>query len=146
LELDGARLGFVERGRQQTFDLTRKVNYWRWCFVVRERRGGRVPNGHLCCALRLVQDTGAGAEAAADLYAFLPPAAAQALRARFAFYELRRAKEGPAPAEAVGGREPAILAVEKNRWEAGAELDPADFQALLEHLARYLPEFAAYRS
>lgn len=146
LELHGARLGFVEPGRQQTFDLTRKVNYWRWCFVVRERRGGRVPNGHLCCALRLVQDTGAGAEASADLYAFLPPAAAQALRARFAFYELRRVKDGLPPAGSLGGREPAILAVEKNRWEAGAELDPADFQALVEHLARYVPDFGAYRS
>ncbi|MBL8059073.1 MAG: hypothetical protein JNK29_20380 [Anaerolineales bacterium] len=146
LELGPHRLSLVEPSGRQTFDLTRKVNHWRWWFVVRERRGGRVPNGHQCCALRLVQDTGDGLEASADLYAFLPPAAAEALRARFGFYELRRAKDGPASADAQGGRDPTFLAVEKKRWEAGAELEPADLQLLLEHLAGSLPDFNAYRS
>lgn len=144
LELAGPRLVLQEPAGAQTFDLGLKVNYWRWGFQVRERRGGRVPNGHFCFALRLVQS--AGQEASACVYAFLPPAEAAALRARYPCYELRRANDQPLAAGVVGGRDPGILAVEKLRWEAGAELEAADLQALLDHLAKYCPNFNDYLS
>ncbi|MBP7694497.1 MAG: hypothetical protein KA764_21430 [Anaerolineales bacterium] len=145
LEAQGARLVLREPAGAQTFDLTQKVNYWRWCFQVRERRGGRVPNGYRCYALRLIQAVGA-VEAGACVYAFLPPAAAEAVNGRYAFYELRRPQEPPLAAGVLGGRDPAFLAVEKLRWEMGAELEPADFQLLLEHLAARLPDFAGHLS
>jgi hypothetical protein len=142
-----------ERPQAQTFDLARKVNYWRWRFQIRERRAGRVPNGHFCCAIRLVQDAGGvGAEAdaaSAVLYAFVPPEQAEALKGRYPFYELRRSKDmaagssGSSAPGALGGRDATFLAAEKARWEAGAELEAADFEPLMDYLAAYLPDFSA---
>ena len=34
------------------------------------------------------------------------------------------------------------MAAEHTRWEEGAELEPADFEALITHLAANLPDFA----
>jgi hypothetical protein len=33
------------------------------------------------------------------------------------------------------------MAAEHARWESGAELDPADFEAVVGHLGAYLPDF-----
>ena len=41
---------------------------------------------------------------------------------------------------ALGGRDAMYLTAENTRWQSGAELDPADFQALLGHLTAPLPE------
>jgi hypothetical protein len=109
-------------------------NYWRWRFVVKRRRGGRVPTGHHCCALRLVQG-----DKVASWYAFVSPSGAEAMAARYVFYELRAPSDKDKPA--LGGRDAQYLAAENHRWESGAELDTADFQALLEHLAAHHPEF-----
>ena len=35
------------------FDLSQSFNYWRWRFVVKQRRGGRVAVGHYHLAVRL---------------------------------------------------------------------------------------------
>ena len=116
-ELDGAR-----------------VNYWRWHFVVKNRRGGgRVANGDCVCALRLVQG-----ENAASLYAFVPKKEAESLLGRYVFYEVQRAAKNQ---PALGGRDAVYLAAEQARWESGAELSPADFAAVLDHLAAHVPEF-----
>jgi hypothetical protein len=125
-----------DKGEAATFDLGagQRWNYWRWRFVVRRRRGGRVPTGHYCVALRLVQG-----DKVASWYAFAPPSAAEALAARFVFYELRAPSANGKPA--LGGRDAQYLNAENHRWESGAELDPADFEALLEHLAAHHPEF-----
>lgn len=143
LALSAGRLIVRERAVEHPFDLSKKVNYWRWQFVIRERRAGWVPAGHLCCAIRLVQDDGAAAgPATTSLYAFLPPAEAKALGERFPMYELKPA----ADARAAGGREAAFMAAERTRWEGGAELEPAELTAVLEHLGRYLPEFSGVQS
>lgn len=144
LTLEGGRLVLREPAGAQTFDLGLKLNYWRWGFTVKQRRGGRVPNGHFCYALRLVQS--AGPEASACVYAFLPPGPAAALRERFPCYELRPADEPATPANGAAGRDPGFLAVEKLRWDSGAELEPADLQLLLEHLASHGPDFKAHIS
>jgi hypothetical protein len=127
----------VWRDRLASFrlDLNQKVNFWRWRFAVRRRRGGRVPGNHHCFAIRLVQG-----ESLVTLYTFLPPATADALSARYPFYELRRPNDpGKAP---LGGRDAIYMAAEHTRWEEGAELEPADFEALVIHLAAHLPDFA----
>lgn len=157
LNLDGARLTLTEKHGAQTFDLNRRLSYWRWYFIIRERRAGRVPNGHYCCALRLVQDDGAGASASASLYAFLPPKDAQLLLDQFPAYELRPsaptrlpgtspATPAPAANPHLAGRDPAFLAAEQTRWESGAELEAEDFSALLRHLQPQVAEFKSVSS
>ena len=132
--LPGA-LEWRDQGTTTRLDLGSRVNFWRWSFVVANRRAGRVPNGHYCLALRLIE-----ADTAVSFYAFFPPAAAETLTARYTFYQLRRGESPDQPE--LGGRSAIFRAAETDRWEHGAELDPADFEALLDHLARHLPDFA----
>jgi hypothetical protein len=111
-----------------------KVNFWRWQFQVRGRAGGRVPSGHHCCAVRLMQG-----EASLAAYAFLSPQQSEALAARYPFFLLR----SPSRQQPLSGRDTVYLAAERARWEGGAELTPADFDTLLAHLAARVPEFAS---
>jgi hypothetical protein len=124
-----------EKSGAARIDLSQKVNFWRWKFVVRGRRGGRVPNGFYCMAVRLVQE-----DTAFSVYAFVPPKQSEALSARYNFYELRPSTDKGKPM--LGGREAVYLAAERTRWTSGAELDPSDFEILLDHLAAALPDFA----
>jgi hypothetical protein len=133
-QLEPGALVWREPNRSVRLDLGQKVNYWRWRFPVKRQRSGRVPGNFHCCAVRLVQG-----DEVVTLYAFLPPAVAERLAGRYPFYELRRPNDpGKTP---LGGRDSMFLAAEHARWDSGAELDPADFEALAEHLAAYLPEF-----
>jgi hypothetical protein len=133
---DRCQLASGEPRPSPRFDLGTMINFWRWRFEVRRRRGGRVPSGFHCLALRLVQ-----ADGALSVYTFASPRQADALAERFAFYELRRPND---PGKlSLGGRDALYLAAENARWEGGAELEPADFEALLEHLAAHVPGFAA---
>jgi hypothetical protein len=128
-------LEWHEKAHVERFDLKTPLNYWRWRFVIANRRAGRVPNGHHCLALRLVQD-----DAVVTLYTFMPPAAAEPLIARYRFYQLGRIQTPDN--QAAGGRDPIFMAAERERADDGAELDPADFEALLDHLAANLPDFS----
>ena len=133
-QLEPGALIWHDRGPAIRLDLSQKVNYWRWRFNVGKQRKGRVPGNHHCFAIRLLQG-----DTVISLYTFLSPAAADALTARFPFYELRRPN---APAKSpLGGRDAIYMAAEHSRWEEGAELNPADFEALVGHLAAYLPDF-----
>lgn len=134
-ELAPGALIWRERGRLIHFDLSQTLNAWRWRFTIRRRRGGRVPSGHHCLAIRLAQG-----EQVVSLYTFAAPAVTEGLTARYAFYELRPSNDKDKPA--LGGRDAQYLTAENDRWEAGAELDPGDFEALLDHLAAHIPEFA----
>jgi hypothetical protein len=133
-ELESGQLTWRDRGQVTRLDLRQKVNYWRWRFAVRRRHGGRVPSNYHCFAIRLVQG-----DAVVSLYSFLSPAAVEALTARYPFYELRRPSDNAKPS--LGGRDAMFLAAEHSRWESGAELDPADFEALIAHLAANVPGF-----
>jgi hypothetical protein len=130
------RLTWHDKGKTSELDLSQKVNYWRWQFEVRQRRSGRVPTGHHCLAVRLVQG-----ENELSLYSFMPPAKAEALAKDYPFYELRRPSDKGK--QALGGRDAMFLAAEHTRWETGAELDPDDFAALLAHLDAHLQDFRA---
>lgn len=134
-ELQPDAVDWRDGSQSVRLELGQQINYWRWRFLVRRRRGGRVPGNHYCFAVRLLQG-----DSAVALYTFLSPTAADALAARYAFYELRRPKD---PGKtALGGRDSIYLAAEYARWDSGAELDPPDFEALVAHLAAYVPEFA----
>ncbi len=133
-ELEPGTVLWHDRGPICRLDLSEKINYWRWRFAIKRRRSGRIPGNYHCFAIRLLQG-----DTVVSLYAFLPPAVADALAARYPFYELRRPND---PGKSVlGGRDSIFLAAEHARWDQGAELDPADFEALMGHLAAHLPEF-----
>jgi hypothetical protein len=117
------------------------INYWRWYFRVSNRRAGRVSNGDLVCGLRLVQG-----EREASLYAIVPKKHAESFLTRYAFYELKPLSETATGKMPLGGHDAIYRAAEKNRWDAGAELDPSDFDAALAHLAAHLPNFKANSS
>ncbi len=129
------RLSWQDKTKTSDLDLAQKVNYWRWQFEVKQRRSGRVPTGHYCLAIRLVQG-----ETELSLYSFMPLAKAQAITKDYPFYELRRASDKGKPA--LGGRDALFLAAEHTRWESGAELEPEDFRALMHHLGAHLDGFA----
>lgn len=128
------RLSWQDKSRVSEFDLGQKVNYWRWQFEVKQRRSGRVPTGHRCLAIRLVQG-----ETELSLYGFMPPAQAQGITQHYPFYELRRASD--TSKTALGGRDALFLAAEHARWETGAELEAGDFQALMVHLGAHIEGF-----
>lgn len=136
LHLGSGAVTLRERSRAARIDLGQKVNYWRWRFEIRGRRGGRVPNGHFCVAVRLAQP-----QAAFSVYAFAPPQTAQTLAARYAFHELRGSLDGSGNKPPLGGRDAVYLAAERARWESGAEVEPADFERLLDHLSGAVPDF-----
>lgn len=137
VSLDRDALTLHEKSGAQAFELTgRAVNYWRWYFKVINRRSGRVSNGDLVCALRLVQG-----EQEATLYTFIPKKQAEAFLARYTCYELKPLSATTKGKITLGGHDALYRAAEKNRWESGAELTPEDFDATLTHLAAHLPNF-----
>ncbi len=135
-QLEAGGLTWRERGQAARLHLRQPVNFWRWRFQIRRRRGGRIPTGHHCLALRLVQG-----DTDVIVYSFAPPPVAEALAADYPFYTLR--SSGGTSKPALGGRDAIYLAAEHARWDSGAELEPGDFRALLDHLAAHLPEFKA---
>lgn len=134
VRLAPGRLTWNDKGQTKDLDLRQKVNFWRWRFEVKQRRSGRVPSGHHCVAIRLVQT-----DTEISLYSFMPPAKADALAAGYPFYELRRSSDRSK--QALGGRDALFLAAEHSRWQSGAELDATDFEALLGHLDAHLDGF-----
>ena len=135
--LEPGEITWHDQGKTERMEMGPRLNFWRWRFVVKRRRGGRVPTGHHCFAIRMVQG-----DTVVSLYTFLAPAAATALLARMPFYELRRPSEQGKAGPALGGRDAMYLAAEHARWDTGAELDAADFEALLAHLESGIPEFS----
>jgi hypothetical protein len=129
-------LSWKDKTKTSELDLGQKVNFWRWQFEVKQRRSGRVPTGHHCLAIRLVQG-----DTEISLYSFMPLAKAQAITKEYPFYELRRSSDKGK--QSLGGRDALFLAAEHTRWENGAELDPADFHALMAHLGAHLEGFGS---
>jgi hypothetical protein len=111
------------------------INVLAWRFTV---RGGRVlvPRGWNCLACRLAQG-----EAATTLYTFMPPERARLLGVWPAFDELAAPRR-----RILAGREPQhslsesphvaqLRMAERERWQDGAELQPPDFQEVVENIA-----------
>jgi hypothetical protein len=138
VRLEDGALTLQEKTGAVRIDLAQKIGYWRWRFEIRGRRGGRVPSGHHCLAVRLIQN-----ERAVSLYAFASPKQMMALMSDYAFHEIRRSGDKGPRAASVGARESVLLAAERERWDSGAELEPGDFETLLAYLAAHVPEFAA---
>ncbi len=137
VSLESGALIMREKSGRALFDLRGgAVNYWRWYFKVINRRSGRVSNGDLVCAIRLVQG-----DREASLYAFISKKQAESFLARYAFYELKPLSETTKGKMPLGGPDALYRAAEKTRWDVGAELAPSDFDTALTHLAAHLPNF-----
>lgn len=135
VQLEPEAIVLKEKSSTARINLAQKVNFWRWRFEIRNRRGGHVPNGHHCLAIRLVQS-----DTTFSLYALVSPAQAASLMERYPFYQLHSPSEKGRSA-ALGGRDAIYLAAENARWADGAELDPPDFEALLHHLETHVLDF-----
>ena len=110
------------------------VDILAWHFVVPKGRGW-VAKGWYCVACQLTQ-----AEQTIVPYAFMKPTDGEAVVQGSAFPELISRKHAPAQGnehqlKQIGEQEPLRMA-ERNRWENGAEMSPADFVALVAEIKK----------
>lgn len=111
----------------------RALNASAWYFVVRRRT--RIPKGWYCIALHLLQD-----DTEIILYAFMPPAEAEALPEFARFVRLRPRKETETITDLrLAATQRRLLRLEDARWTGGAEIAAADFAAVLARLAIHAP-------
>ncbi len=133
IEVFPDRVTLHERSGEPVSIYTDKwVNVLSWHFVIRQRRVS-VPRGWCCVALRMLQDENLIAP-----YAFVKPSVAESIPQWHAFEELISRKHAP-----KRGREHELKLIseqghlrtaEKDRWNNGAEMQPADFIALVAEL------------
>lgn len=146
LLLNGSQLRLQRSaGEEVALDLSAPLSQTWWHFPLSGyQRGGRerrVPDRWHCVAGQLQQQ---GRRIIA--YTFVPPARLEEWQADFPFYGLnptevyddsaRRRLEGPVrpelPTAVIAGESGRYWLAERNRWQQGVELTPADFQALLK--------------
>lgn len=114
-------------------DWDRALNVSTWYFVVRRRT--RIPKGWYCMALHLLQD-----DTEIILYAFMPPADAEALPFFPRFTRLRPRKETEIITDLrLAATQKRLLKLEDARWTGGAEIAAPDFAAVLARLAIHAP-------
>ncbi len=151
LRVDATRLSAEEREKSpQMIQWDRRVNLLLWKYPLRGyARGGRerrVPASHSLFACRLLQD-----EDVIVAHSYLSPRQQADLIKSADFIELdiqqlRRPGtskrinplERPRiPAALLTGKNGQLWAAEKERWQAGFELDPADYAILMGELIRH---------
>jgi hypothetical protein len=112
------------------------VNIKAWKFPITRRT--RVPKGWYCMALYLLQD-----EDEAILYTFMPPQQAETAIGYHNFVQLHPRRNAPSNTDlATMGEQRRLLKLEDLRWQDGAELSPADFNAVLAALQRRVPAWS----
>lgn len=151
LRLDPGGLTIAEKGKGAgRIQWDKRVNILRWQFPMRgHSRAGRerrVPASHSLYACRLLQD-----EVAVIAYCYLAPRQQKDLvePAHFVELDMSYLKEPgvlkrfnppgrPAiPSALLTGKHGQLWAAEKERWQGGFELDPADYAILIGELTRH---------
>lgn len=136
------------------FQAQSNLNLVKWSFPLSAYpRGGRerrAPRQWLCLGCQLRQE-----EARLVVYAFLSPKEAAPLIAAYGFHaidpadvydtslagRLTQPASRPAiPAAVLAGKEGVYWAAERQRWQEGVELTPADFARLMAHVERMAEE------
>lgn len=133
LLLDDRHLILEDHGRPEAvIDWNGRVNMLSWRFKVKRR--GRVPKGHLCLAVQLVQD-----DAHLTVYTFVSPKESGSVEDFDAFTPLapRRTLKDERLSLRVAGQQRRLLQAEDERWEHGAELASGDFLILWEAIRRH---------
>lgn len=124
------------------------LNLVKWAFPLSAYpRGGRerrAPRQWLCLACQLRQE-----EARLVAHTFLPPKEAHDLIQTYGFHTIdpadvydtslsgrltQPATRPSIPAAVLAGKEGAYWAAERQRWQEGVELTPADFATLMAHI------------
>jgi hypothetical protein len=151
LRLDADGLTIADKGKDsQKIQWGHRINVLLWQYPVRgHSRGGRerrVPASHSLYACRLVQD-----EAVAIAHSYLSPRQQRDLvePALFVELEISQIKESGVlkrfsppervtiPPALLTGKHGQLWAAEKERWQVGFELDPADYAILIGELMHH---------
>jgi hypothetical protein len=151
LRLDADGLTVAEKGKSsRRIQWGKRVNTLLWQYPLRGySRGGRerrVPASHSLYACRLLQD-----EVAVIAYSYLAPRQQKAQVEPAHFVELDMSQlrepgvlkrfsplERPAiPPVLLTGKHGQLWAAEKERWQVGFELDPADYAILIGELMHH---------
>ncbi|MBN1121411.1 MAG: hypothetical protein JXJ17_10040 [Anaerolineae bacterium] len=110
-----------------------------WHFTIDSRRAS-VPKGWHCTSLQLAQS-----DRLITVYAFMAPADFEMLPANKLFEELisRRETNGQKQAKQAidEGPQAELWKAERNRWQGGAEMQPADFASLIHLIGRKAPSW-----
>lgn len=139
VEVDRSQLALVDKRRRDAPQLTLRwhegVGIYAWYFIVPTRRS-RVPKGWYCTAIRLVQG-----EQQMILYAFLSPEVAHSLT-HFTdwFVHLHNKKEREQMSVTdvrASAEQERFRRLESHRWFDGAELNAADFLAVMQLVDRH---------
>lgn len=123
LMLDERHLVLKDRRLPTTvIRLDARVNLLTWRFVVARR--GRVPKGHLCLSIQVLQD-----DQEITVYTFCDPKKTNAVEELDAFTLLasRKMMNDERLSLRVAGEQRRLLQAEDTRWHHGAELLPEDF-------------------
>ena len=130
LRLDDDRLIMREKdGSEKTIVWGERVNALAWRFTVARR--GRVPKGHICLALQLIQD-----EQEVTFYGFVSPKQVETLPNVEAFTPLsaRRTLKDERLNLRIAGQQRRLLQAEDERWQHGGELTADAFSDLWARL------------
>ena len=130
LRLDDDCLIMREKdGSEKTIVWGERVNALAWRFTVARR--GRVPKGHICLALQLIQD-----EQEVTFYGFVSPKQVEILPNVEAFIPLsaRRTLKDERLNLRIAGQQRRLLQAEDERWQHGGELTADAFSDLWARL------------
>jgi hypothetical protein len=110
-----------------------------WHFTISSRRAS-VPKGWHCVSIQLAQP-----DRLIAVYAFMSPADFEMLPANQLFEELISLRETtgrqPTKDELEQGPQAELWKAERTRWQAGAEMQPADFSSLLHLIGHRAPSW-----
>ncbi|MBN1964769.1 MAG: hypothetical protein JW910_08990 [Anaerolineae bacterium] len=133
LLLDEHQLVLRNKGEAEaTLSWDGRINMLTWHFTVPRR--GRVPKGHLCLGMQLVQD-----DALITVYSFLSPKRSEEVEGFEAFHSLlsRKALDKGGLSMRAIGEQRRLREAENERWEHGAELEIDDFLDLWAEVRRH---------
>jgi hypothetical protein len=110
-----------------------------WHFTISSRRAS-VPKGWHCASIQLAQP-----DRLITVYSFMPLADFEMLPANNIFEELISIRETtgrqPTKDELEEGPQAELWKAERTRWQAGAEMQPADFSSLIQLIGRKAPSW-----
>lgn len=128
---DKLRLGNGSRITRE-IDGSQHVNVMAWRFAINKRT--RVPKGWYVVALAMMQD-----DLYLPLYTFMSPEDFDAMRSAEHFPVLTPSKTKEQGDLRLAGQQRRLRTAEYARWNEGAELTKADFDAVLEALREKFP-------
>lgn len=134
LEIEGSKIRLALRGKvQREIDGDQHVNVMMWRFDIKRR--ARAPKGWFVIALALMQD-----DLYIPVYTFISPEEFKALPLHEQYVKLSARKDPDHERDMrVAGQQRRLLNAEAARWNEGAEVVRADFEAFVARLRSEFP-------